>query len=90
MPVNDAPQFSGEIGNLSFGEDNDVENVINLDDYFSDIDSNLTFKFTGGDSKKMRIEINGREVSFYPMNNYAGTQEIYFVLRVNLKGHKRS
>ncbi len=79
LPVNDAPQFSGEIGNLSFGEDNDVENVINLDDYFSDIDSNLTFKFTGGDSKKMRIEINGREVSFYPMNNYAGTQEIYFV-----------
>ncbi len=76
LPVNDAPIFNGTIAGVEFNEGSNSTNVFDLDNYFKDIDSNLSFNFTGNNNLDIRLH-NGY-VSFYPINNFVGTETIIF------------
>ena len=74
--VNDAVVFNGTISAVEFNEGSNSTNAFNLNNYFKDIDSNLSFNFTGNNNLDIRLH-NGY-VSFYPINNFVGTETIIF------------
>jgi len=78
MPVNDEPEFKGEIVDLTWNEDETLENALDLNDYFTDIDSDLVFEVFGNKKIEVMIDENGL-VSLNPEKDYFGVEEIYFV-----------
>lgn len=77
LPVNDPVAFDGNIENLSFPEDSELIDAIDLSNYFSDVDSELSYDVFGNSEIDVIIE-NGI-VSFLPAPDFAGSEEIYFV-----------
>ncbi|MHA1748674.1 MAG: tandem-95 repeat protein, partial [Promethearchaeota archaeon] len=75
-PVNDAPVFTGKIENITWNEDTNLINYIDLNQYFSDIDSEIIFNVTG--NHFINITINEGLVSFYPDKDWHGTENIFF------------
>lgn len=75
-PINDAPIFSGHIENLEWEEDTILKDAIDLSLYFSDIDSELTYSFSG--NFNINITINNSLASFYPEKDWYGTENIVF------------
>ncbi|MEK6854652.1 MAG: tandem-95 repeat protein [Nanoarchaeota archaeon] len=74
--VNDEVVFNGHISDLGWNEDNDLNNAINLRNYFGDADSILDFSVSGND--KIKVLINDGVVSFSPEKDFFGEEEIQF------------
>ncbi len=75
-PENDAPVFDGEISKITFNEDTNLTNALNLNDYFMDVDSTLNFSVSG--NSHVVVRINNGSVSFEPEKDWFGTEEITF------------
>ncbi len=77
IPFNDAPEFFREIDNKIINEDSSLENYINLNEYFRDIDSELSFFVVG--NSKLKIDINNGLVSILPEKDWYGEEAITFI-----------
>jgi hypothetical protein len=75
-PVNDQPVFTGEIPGFEWNEDTNLDDAFNLNDYFNDIDSDLTFQVFG--NTEISVIVNDNIVSFSSPADFAGQEEIYF------------
>ena len=78
--VNDAPIFSGVVNDVSWNEDSNAVNVIDLKDYFTDPDGdNLTYGIENtSDNDKISLIIHNSIVSFYSSQNWNGNDYIVF------------
>ncbi len=74
LPVNDALIFSGKIENITWNEDENLEDYLNLEDYFSDVDSELEYEFIG--DYFIDIQENSGLVSFYPQQDWFGSENV--------------
>lgn len=77
IPVNDPLEFIGEIPDVSWNEDFVLENAINLNNFFSDIDSDLDFEVFGND--KIGITIEDGLVTLDPEKDFSGEEQVFFV-----------
>ena len=75
-PVNDAPKLLENIPSISFNQDSELIDGLDLNTYFSDIDSNLTFNFSG--NSKITIEINNGKASFHAPQGFVGSEMVIF------------
>lgn len=75
-PVNDEPVFNGTIENQNWNQNTNLTNRINLNDFFSDIDSNLIFSVSG--NQFIDIMISNGLVSFYPESDWFGQENVTF------------
>ena len=75
-PVNDAPAFASNIQGITWNEDSNLISHLNLNNHFSDIDSQLVFSVSG--NNRILIQINGSLVSFFPEKDFYGTETIKF------------
>jgi hypothetical protein len=77
LEVNDAPYLNLEIEDLTWDEDTNLYNEIDLYDYFNDIDSeNLVFEVSG--NNHINITISESRVSFSPEKDWYGVEIISF------------
>jgi hypothetical protein len=74
--VNDPVVFQGIINGVALGEDQPLENAINLTDYFLDSDSELQFEALG--NQNVTVNITNGKASFYPRKDFFGTDQVYF------------
>jgi hypothetical protein len=72
--INDAPIFSGKIKNITWNEDENLIDYLNLEDYFSDVDSELEYEFIG--NYFVDIQENNGLVSFFPQQDWYGYENI--------------
>ncbi|MAG08269.1 hypothetical protein CMO89_02255 [Candidatus Woesearchaeota archaeon] len=78
VSVNDVPVFSGEISDWFWLKDKNITNVFDLDDYFSDVETeNLSYSTTGNVNVTVDIDENN-SVSFFPDLNWTGQETVYF------------
>jgi len=76
-PVNDAPEFNEQIENITWNEDTNLTNYLDLNDYFYDIDENeLSFEVLG--NIFISVFLDNGFVSFYPQENWFGSEKIIF------------
>ena len=79
LSVNDAPVFSGEIENEMWDEESFLEDAIDLNDYFSDVDLDvLEFGVVGNDSIDVEINQESGVVSFYSGEDWFGNESVVF------------
>lgn len=77
LPVNDAPFLKENLANITWDEDTNLVNYLNLNNYFSDVDKDLlSFDVVG--SQFVNIVINNGAVSFYPQKDWNGELHIFF------------
>ena len=76
VDVNDPPTANSFMSPVSFPEDTELANAVNLSSAFSD-DDMLTFQFDGNDHVK--ISILGSEVTLGADVNWSGTETVYFL-----------
>jgi len=74
--VNDKPEFTGKIEDITWNEDNNLTNYINLEDYFSDVDSELVYSVEG--NHHITIPINNGKASFIPEKDWYGEETAVF------------
>ncbi len=74
--INDGPIFAGEMENITWNEDFNLPDYINLKNYFSDVDSELTYGFEGNDH--IEIQIANGKASFMPEKDWHGKETIIF------------
>lgn len=74
--VNQAPVFSGNIGEVTWNDSVSISDALNLNDYFSDVDNNLTFSVSGNNF--VNVTINNGIVSLVPKKNWFGTENVIF------------
>jgi len=77
LPVNDSPQFNENISDLQFNEDTTANSILNLNDYFSDIDSQPSFSYSGNSDILISIDNTGL-VSLSAPPNWNGEETIIF------------
>ncbi len=75
-PVNDAPSLIKNIGNIIWDEDKNLINYINLNEYFKDVDSSLSYSVQGNNN--INITIANGLASFYPKKDWNGTENVVF------------
>ncbi len=75
-PVNQGPIIVENLDFIILHEDTPSVNLVDLNDYFMDIDSILTYSVIGNNN--VRIEINNSLLSFYPTNSFVGNESIIF------------
>ncbi len=73
-PVNQGPIIVENLDPIILHEDTPSVNLIDLNDFIFDIDSNLTYSATGNNN--VEITINNSLVSFYPSNAFVGNESI--------------
>jgi len=77
LPLNDAPEFIGTIADITWNQDTDLINFLDLNDFFIDPDmDDLVFVSIGNQNIDITIE-NGI-VSFFPDDGFWGTRNIFF------------
>lgn len=80
LPVNDAPKFidnPGKINDITWNEDTNLIDYLDLDYYFSDVDGDvLEYDVIG--NHFITIEIENGIASFYPDKNWYGTENVVF------------
>lgn len=77
LPVNDAPDFLNNIENITWNEDNNLTNYLDLNDYFYDLENNeLSFSVLG--NAFINIILDNGLVSFYPDKDWFGSEKIKF------------
>src|SRR3990172_2814907 len=69
--ANDAPVIISNIATQILGED--TPRTINLSDYFSDVDSVLTFAVASDDPAKVDCSVSGAVLTMTPVLDYSGT-----------------
>ncbi|VVB77786.1 Uncharacterised protein [uncultured archaeon] len=74
--VNQAPEFNGTIEDLTWGQNTNLNNAVNLNDYFSDVDNELVFSVSGNSS--INVVMNNGIVSFYPQSEWFGSETVVF------------
>lgn len=80
LPVNDAPVLKKNLQDITWDEDTNLTNYLNLSEYFDDIDGDkLIFDVTGNHFVNITIE-NGL-VSFYPEKDWAGEEAVFFIAK---------
>lgn len=77
-PVNDAPNLSRQFDDISWKENVNLTNYLNLSKFFSDVDSPLSYSFTGNHFINVSIDENNSLVSFYPTEDFFGSENIVF------------
>ncbi len=75
-PVNDAPVFVSNIENLTWNEDFSLKDEIDLNDYFSDVDSELVYSISG--NTNIHVAINNSIVSFSSLGDWFGIENVKF------------
>ena len=79
LGVNDAPELLTPIENISWEEDTNLTNYINLNDYFEDIDfDELYFGVDGNSSIGVEINNESGQVSFLTTRDWFGVEEVVF------------
>ncbi|MDP3027267.1 MAG: Ig-like domain-containing protein [Nanoarchaeota archaeon] len=77
LPVNDASKFTGEIENITFYEDTELTDYLDLNDFFSDVDENaLSFSVIG--NTFINVILDNGLVSFIPDSDWFGSENIIF------------
>jgi len=74
--VNDPVTFETTIPDQEMNEDIPLEDEFNLYNHFNDIDSDLVFEAFG--NVDVEITVEDGWVSFYPSEDFFGTEQIYF------------
>ncbi|GEM_PF-1994846 len=74
--INESALQNGEMPPYQMNEDEIAENVLDLSDYFYDVDSELQYSYTGG--IHLGVIINGSMVSLYPVTNWYGEEIVVF------------
>jgi len=74
-PVNDAPEFEGNIGDITWEEDTNLLNHLNLNHYFSD-DSPLVYTVSG--NYYIDLQIVSGIITFIPQGDWFGSEEVFF------------
>ncbi len=74
LSINDAPILTGNIGNLTWNEDAQFPNAIHLSNYFSDIDSQLTYTISGNEN--ISVNISNNMISLSTPKDWAGEETI--------------
>jgi len=78
-PVNDAPEFQEQIENITWNEDTNLTDYLDLNYYFYDVDEDeLSYDFEVLGDIFINIIINNNLVSFYPDKDGHGIQKIIF------------
>lgn len=72
--VNDEPVAS-DIPTITINEDEPLSSALDLDSYFSDIDSTLSYSITGGSNVFASVNENN-EVTLTPSDNWFGTDRL--------------
>lgn len=75
--INHEPEFIGNIQNITFMQDTNITNKIDLKEYFKDKD-NDNLNFSSSENENITVRINNGLVSFYPKQDYYGTEKIIF------------
>ncbi len=71
---NYAPDVQKSIGNISFDEDEELIDAIDLDNFFVDVDSNTIYYTSGHDS--VQIAIDGSSVDLSASEDWYGTEHV--------------
>ena len=74
--VNDEPVFTGELENITWNEDTNLTNYLDLEDYFSDVDSELVYSAEG--NHYINIQIDNGKASFMPEKDWYGKETVIF------------
>ncbi len=77
-PVEDAPILVMFLPDVSFEEDGGMVNAFDLDTYFSDVDSTLTFIHGGATNIAVTINPITNTVSFSSLLDWSGVEDITF------------
>lgn len=82
LPVNDEPVLEKNIEEIiTWKEDTNLLNYINLNDYFSDVDGdNLEYDVVGNHFINVTIDSQG-VVSFYPEKDWAEEEAVFFIAK---------
>lgn len=76
-PVNDAPVLIRNIDNITWNEDTNLSDGINLREHFNDVDRDeLRFNTTG--NINVAVQINNGFASFVPAKDFYGREKIIF------------
>jgi len=75
-PVNQGPILIENLDSVILHEDTPSINLMDLNDFIFDVDSNLIYSVTGNNN--VGIVINGSLVSFYPTNAFVGNESLVF------------
>jgi len=73
--VNDAPEFKNNIEDITWEEDTNLLNHLNLNNYFSD-DGEMSYTASG--NHHINIQIVSGVVTFTPQKDWFGSEEIFF------------
>lgn len=77
LPINDAPELVGFIPNQVWDEDSVAVDKLNLNDYFSDVDSDvLTYSVSG--NSNIIVNVNSAVVSFSQPADWFGSETVTF------------
>ncbi|OGJ20239.1 hypothetical protein A3K73_08195 [Candidatus Pacearchaeota archaeon RBG_13_36_9] len=74
--INDAPAFAGEMKNITWNEDTNLIDYLALEDYFSDVDSEMNYGFKG--NTFIDIQIDNGKASFIPEKDWYGEETVIF------------
>ena len=78
--LNAAPNFIGTIPNQTWSTNENLSNIFDLDDYFSDDNGdNLTFYSTSITNIDVIINSTTNEVSFFPDAGFSGSRSLTFL-----------
>ena len=78
--VNDRPILVGEIEDLSWNEDNNLIDEINLNNFFKDYEGDVLdfYVYATSDKKEIEVDINDGLVSFYIKDDWYGDDWLIF------------
>lgn len=75
-PVNQGPIIAENLDSVILHEDTNSSDLLDLNDFFMDVDSNMSFSISGNNN--VRVEINNGLVSFYPAASFVGNESVVF------------
>lgn len=79
FPINDRPIFQENIPHITWNQDTDLIDYINLNNYFFDVDvEELDYEIIGGHNPINIVIAENGLVSFYPGEGFYGTRNIIF------------
>ncbi|MDO8509085.1 MAG: hypothetical protein Q7S27_05375 [Nanoarchaeota archaeon] len=78
-PINDSPRLIKNISNMEWDEDSKLDNHLDLNDYFEDVDSILQYSASG--NKDISIKIENGKASFSTMKDWFGKERVIFTAK---------
>ncbi|MDP2925467.1 MAG: hypothetical protein Q8N99_03790 [Nanoarchaeota archaeon] len=74
--VNDPPEFDMNIDDISWNQDINLTNRLNLADYFHDVDNSIIYTVSGNDL--INVIIRSGKVSFNVLKDWVGSETVIF------------